>query len=166
MAQETPAGSRPSPGDARQAVSEIIQKEADVAAAAAKPAPRRRDYRPAILLALGAMSAVLWLTDLPFLRPPEPPVLDPALRVANVRFALYLQVGRIEAYRRAHGHLPAALEEAGTPMKAVRYEREANEVFSVSLDTPDGSYRFRSGDSMQQFLGGSTKLLGLERVKS
>ena len=55
------------PGDARLAVAEILHKEAEVAKQDARPLARPYDYRPAILMALVAMSASLWLPELPFL---------------------------------------------------------------------------------------------------
>lgn len=166
MTQPSEAASRPVPGDARLAVAEILRKQADIAAQDARPAPRRYDYRPAILMALVAMSASVWLTELPFLRASEPQGPDAAQRVAGARFAVYLQAQRVLQYRIEHGRLPLAVQEAGEVAEGVSYTRLSDDLFRLSLVTHDGTFSFRSDDSPEHFLGGSLKLLGIGRNKS
>jgi hypothetical protein len=166
MTQPSEAASPPAPGDARAAVSEILRKEADLAALQARPAPRRYDYRPAILMALVAMSASLWLTELPFLRGAEPEGPDAAQRTAGARFSLYLQAQRVVQYRIDHGRLPQSIQDVDEVVEGVSYTRLSDDLFRLSLVTADGSFTFRSDDSPESFLGGSLQLLGIGRERS
>ena len=149
--------------EARQAVVDILRKQADQAAVEARPAPPRRDHRPVLLLVLTVFSGALWLTDLPFFHTADGAPLDPAARTANERFSLFLQSQRIEQFRVTHGRLPATLEEAGDPFQGVRYQPFPGGSYRVSLETSDGTLTFRSGDRADKLMGGGMKVLGLAK---
>jgi len=162
MTHPSGAAPRPAPpGDARLAVAEILRKEAEVAKQDARPLPRRYDYRPAMLMALVAMSASLWLPELPFVRGAQRHDLEVAERVASARLEVFLQAQRVTQYRINHGRLPAALADAGDVVDGVAYQRLTDDLFRLTLITRDGTLSFRSDDSPERFLGGGLKMLGI-----
>ena len=161
MTPDVPQGQGSSRVEARQAVVDILRKQADLAVAEARPSPPRRDHRPVVLITLAAVSAVLWLSDLPFMHTADGAPLDPAARVANERFSLFLQTQRVEQFRVVHGRLPATLQEAGDPFQGVHYQPYPDGSYRVSLDTSDGVITFRSGERADKLMGGGMKVLGL-----
>lgn len=162
LTQPSGAAPRPAPaGDARLAVAEILRKEADLARQDAQPPSRRYDYRPAILMTLVAMSASLWLPELPFVRGAQRHDLDVAERVASARLEVYLQAQRLTHYRSDRGRLPTALADAGDVVEGVAYQRLSDDLFRLTLVTKDVTLSFRSDDSPERFLGGGLKVLGI-----
>jgi hypothetical protein len=76
-------------------------------------------------------------------------------RDANVRLSLYMAARQLEAYHKRTGSYPESLDEAGTTVPGINYQR-----------TPDGGYELRlsrgghivlltSRDSLNAFLGTS-----------
>lgn len=129
--------------------------------ASAESERRRKLRRPAILLAILAVTVYLTLAPPAWIQPQPIPRPTSAEREAGDRFAIYLQAQRIEHYRITTGRLPATLEEAGEAMPGIRYELQGDGSYALSSEQNTG-VRYSSRDSLATFLGGSMTLLGGE----
>lgn len=128
------------------------------------PVPWGRRHRLPLLISLlflTVLSFFLWVFPPGWLLPNGPPSLSPAVADAGLRMEVYLQAVRILDFQAREGRLPNSLEEAGDPHSAVRYERLDPERFRVSVQGPEGSATFDSGQSLSDFLGNAPAILGV-----
>ena len=122
-----------------------------------------RDRSPAgwiaVLIAGWACLAWIWLARPAFVfGPPEPPPPTVEEQEASLRFAMFLQRARVEAYRAARGRLPAALPEAGPVEDGVSYQRLGPDF--VITGTRGGlSLRLTTAMDADSFLGRSIEVL-------
>jgi len=122
------------------------------AALAAREVPRKR--RLGILVVIGLAGIVLLVIQPMWLVGPKAlPAETPAVAAASVRLDMYRQHSLIVAFAKAHGHLPAALAEAGDSLSAVLYERTGDGTFRLTASVGDSIIVLQSSDSMEAFLG-------------
>lgn len=90
---------------------------------------RRRQRRLLTLVAVGwALLLWLWVArPAAVFSPLRPPDGTPAQRDAALRYALYLQAARLEAFKAEHGHLPATLDEIEVVEKGLHYVGSGND---------------------------------------
>jgi hypothetical protein len=128
----------------------------------AQRANRRRGPAAAIvIIVLGwSFMAWVWLTRPPFLFGPDaPPPASAEVTEASLRFAMYLEHQRLEAFAASRGRFPAALAQAGAVEDDVSYERTSTGF--VLLGARDGvSLRLTSAMDVDSFLGRSLDVLG------
>ncbi len=138
----------------QDAVKDRTQSEAE-ARNARRGRERRRNpaFAWATVLVGGALLAYLWTA-----RPAwvfvtaEAPTMTAEEEESTLRFALYLERNRIDAFRQREGRLPASLDEAGPVEAGVDYLREGN---SFALEGRRGALQLRLSAAMDSdsFLG-------------
>ena len=80
-------------------------------------------------------------------------ILSPVEREARLRYGIYLQHGRVTAFRARSGRLPESLREAGPVEAGVEYERTTDDNFEV-FGTADGTVlKLSDRMSADSFLG-------------
>ena len=116
---------------------------------------RRQGVLVAILMLTWAAIAYIWLARPAFVfGPTAVAVQPPAVREASLRFALYLERRRIDAYTAANGRLPASLADAGPVESGVTFERnDAGYVLVGHRD--DLTLTLTSAMNADSFLGSS-----------
>lgn len=122
-----------------------------------------RKRNPAVtftfLVACWAIIAWIWLARPAFLfGPAEPPPPTPAMEEASLRFAMYLEHRRVEAYRATHGRLPATLAQVGPVEEGVDYQRMES-GFVITGQRAGLTLRLTSVMSADSFLGNSLDVL-------
>lgn len=153
-------------GDALRGVLDA-QRESSKQLATARANQKRRDghtkYQPGLLLFIVAAWAFIgyaWLAKPAFLfEGPHAATLTATQREAKLRFAIFLQHGRIEAFRHDQGRLPKSLREAGAAEDGVEFERTADDGYEV-FGSADGTVlRLSSRMSADSFLGNARSRL-------
>lgn len=81
---------------------------------------------------------------------------------ARARYALFLQRSRIDAYRQAHGRLPATLEDAGAVEEGVIYVR-AGSSYVLTREANGAILRLTATTPAETFLGNSLEVLRAAR---
>lgn len=122
-----------------------------------------RKRNPAVtvaVLVLGwAFIAWIWLARPTFVfGPGVPPPPTAEVREASLRFALYLQRRRIEAFVTARGRLPTALAQTGPVEDGVSYQSTGDGYVLVG-QRGDLTLRLPSTMDPEVFLGGSLGVL-------
>ena len=88
-----------------------------------------------------------WLTVEP---PPVPTVTDES---NALRFNLYLQSQRVEAYRTERGRLPYVLDEAGPRLRGMEYRRRDSREYQITGRTDRVELEYYSLQSPLVFVG-------------
>jgi hypothetical protein len=125
------------------------------------PQSDRASRRPLVLVLMLVWSLIgwIWSTKPAFLFGAQRVVMEsPAVEEATLRFALYLQRNRVDAFVRRNGQLPNALAAAGPTEAGVTLIRTSD---GYELLGERGATRLRLGSRMSadSFLGGSLELL-------
>lgn len=125
--------------------------------------PHRRTARPSILIAsaLTVIATVIGLavTKPDWLLPAWAEAETPEISEASLRLAIVRERQRIEAYRVAHGTLPATLEAAGGTLSGVRYSVRQDGTYLLEADLGRSYVRLASTGSVQAFLGNSLHVI-------
>lgn len=154
-ARITPA-SRLTPEEIQQTISEVKSEAAKEMARLSRPMPAIPDWRqrPMTVAALLLIAGVVWALQLAALRPRERPIGERE-RDAGLRFAMALQVSRIEEFRLRHRRLPAAQSELTDVFRGLTYARVDSTHYSLTGVDGPLTLRYRSDVPMQAFLGNS-----------
>ena len=118
-------------------------------------------HRPLILLMMliWALIAWIWSTKPAFLFGAAPVVVQsPEVEEASLRFALYLERGRIERHVRQTGQMPASLEAAGAVESGVSLVR-TSDGYELLGNRGGVQLRMSSAMNADSFLGGSLDVL-------
>ncbi|HEX9885510.1 MAG TPA: hypothetical protein VGA70_03440 [Longimicrobiales bacterium] len=146
-----------------RAVEEVLADQA--AKEQLRMALRRRPGttmgRVAALAALSAASLYAWFISPVWLDPAPPPPVALEHERASLRFAMYIQAQRIEAFREERGRLPDVLEEAGEPLPGMRYDRLDARTYRLRGSGDRTTYLYVSSDSLSVWAGDATAVLGL-----
>jgi len=116
----------------------------------------------AVLIMIAA--AAILVIQPPWLVAPEIPEETSELHEASLRLAMYQAAQHIESYRRANGHLPASLPEAGADTTGVTYEAAGGFQYVLHGHSRDLTLEYHSEQPLKQFLGNSYELIR-ERFK-
>ncbi len=144
-----------------QAVSAFLKDQTERQQKALKRAERLRRISTARRIAVGAtwigisyiwMGTPGWLTVEP---PPIPTVADES---NALRFNLFLQSQRVEAYRTERGRLPYVLDEAGPRFRGMEYRRRDNRQYQITGRSARVELRYYSRQSPLAFVGEAASL--------
>lgn len=122
--------------------------------------PNHRPWLTLFIVVAWAFVAYVWIARPAFLfEGPTPTETTASQREARLRYAVYLQRGRVAAYRTEHGRLPETLREAGPVEEGVEYERTSDSSYTV-FGTVDGTVlRLSDRMSADSFLGDALRRL-------
>jgi hypothetical protein len=105
-----------------------------------------------VLVVVALANAYVW-TDRPEWLVGNVSQLDTAAeREGVLRFRMYVQGQRIEAYRRETGVLPDGLDLTGAPFEGMRYQRTGPASWELMGELEDVRLLLRSSQSMSDFL--------------
>lgn len=153
-------------GDALREVM-TAQKESEGELRDARALRHRQDshtkYQPGLLLfivAAWAFIAYIWIARPAFVFQDQAAAPQtPDQREARMRYAIYLQRGRVAAYLAEHHRLPESLRETGNVESGVEYERLTDNSYDV-FGTVDGTLlRLNDRMSADSFLGDAIRRL-------
>ena len=154
-ARITPA-SRLTPEEIQQTISEVKEEAAKELARLGRPLPALVSWRkrPLTVVALTAIAVAVWAVQIAALRPPAR-VIGERERDAGLRYAMALQVARIEGFRTRNRRLPLSQSELSERFRGMSYTRIDSARYSITgVDGPI-TLRYRSDASLQAFLGSS-----------
>ncbi|MEO5798459.1 MAG: hypothetical protein ABIZ70_03555 [Gemmatimonadales bacterium] len=138
--------------DQRHSTSELRELRAD-----RKRHEGNAKYQPGLLLfivAAWAFIGYVWIARPAFIYEQQPAAaLTPAQREARLRYAIYLQRARVDAFRTEHGRLPESLRETGAVESGVEYERTAENGYDVFGSSDGTVLRLSDRMSVDSFLG-------------
>ena len=142
--------------EALAAVSEVMQREQDKAAAQKAKELRPRRRAPLKLMLLGALllfNAYAWAGNPEWLhfREPQLPAVD--YYESSWKLAVYLQRQRVEEFRAAKGHLPATASQAGPPVKGVEYTPLETRTYQLAAGSGSKRFVYLSSDSLSMMVG-------------
>lgn len=153
----------------REAQKQALLDAAQAAVADAKEKAAQRRRRPtgpttrvfftvvSILLFAGGIYLLAARPAWFFTAPPQPETV--AIQEASLRLTLVRETERVKRYRAQHRRLPGSLEEAGSPVKGLTYEKQTDSTFRLIATFGDGTIGFGSTDSVSTFLGNSLKVI-------
>lgn len=147
------------------AVRDVVESQQGESTGRRKPARRSpQPARPLILLLLLVWSMIgwIWSTRPAFLFGRRITVeRTPAQEEATLRFALYLERGRVDAYVRRNGQLPARLSDAGPQEEGVMLV-PTSDGYELVGQRRDMVLRLSNRMSPDSFLGNSLDQLQRE----
>jgi hypothetical protein len=154
--------------DRYETLVELLEHQTKQAAAdrerelALEQARLRRDRPSAPYWLAGILLLVLaWLWIFPpaVLRTDPPPPQPVEREESALRFAIYLQAQRLEAYHRETGEYPRALETAGPALPGMRYLRLAPQLYQLTGETERLILTYRSDLPLSEFVGSGAEVL-------
>ena len=158
----TPARPTPKSNNVAALVTEIMEEARKNAEA---PAPPRSRTVPTYIAAgiIFALCAWAWIAPPPWLVPP--PVSAPSrdYREASTRVALALHAQRIEAYRAAHGRLPATKQEVGIATDQIDYDRTDSLSFELVSRVDGQPVSYKSSQPRDRYLADAMTALSRAR---
>lgn len=150
----------PSGRDEAAALVRTIQMNA-ADKARSQQAPRAQKPRSPLLyviLVLAAFAnAYVWIAKPEWLVGDASQLDSPSEREGVLRFRMYVQGQRIEAYLRENGVLPDRLEQTGPPFDGMRYQRTSPTSWELMGELDDAQLLLRSSESMTDFLAESQR---------
>lgn len=170
MSEEpSPPRRRPSAADRAKEVAELLRtiqqdaEEREFVRLDPGPPPRSRIWYLALALAV-VLNLWIWIDRPPWLVGATPAPVPEAQREQALRFQMYLQGQRVEAFRIDNGDLPGSLEEAGPPVPGIRYQRSGLRSWEILGESESLRLILRGSQEMDEFLGPYETLLGLEET--
>jgi len=147
------------------ALVRTIQK--DVAEKAQLPpgSSMRRKTGPAwyVLLVLAAVAnGYLWIGRPAWIVGESAGIQTPEQEEGVLRFRMYIQGQRIEAYRQQHGELPTTLAETGPPLPGMRYQVTGPDSWELLGEAGQSRLILHSSQPMGEFLGNYQGTLGID----
>ncbi len=146
-----------------EALREAIQpREASPAEFRARARATRRDRSPFLAAAM-VLSWIglgwFWIAKPAFFFGPKPsPAIPPGKEEASLRFAIYLERGRVDEYVERHARLPESLAETGDVEDSVAYQRAGGGYVLTGRYGPL-QLRLSSAEDADSFLGRSIQQL-------
>lgn len=144
------------------AVRDVVESQHGTAPrqrdSAARSNPRQRTLILVMLL-VWSMIGWIWATRPAFLFGEGTTAMaEPAHAEASLRFAMFLERGRVDAYVRRHGRLPTNLAEAGATEDGVSLV-PTSDGYELTGRRSGISLRLNSRMDADSFLGGSLSQL-------
>ncbi len=102
--------------------------------------------------------AYIWMGTPGWLTVDPPPVRTVAEESNALRFNLFLQSQRVEAYRTERGRLPYVLDEAGPRFRGMEYRRRDNRQYQITGRSNRVELRYYSRQSPLAFVGEAASL--------
>ena len=144
-----------------RAVSDFLQDQNERQQRALKRKVRQRRFKKARRIVVGATwigVAYIWVGTPGWLTVDPPPVPTVADESSALRFNLYLQAQRVEAYRTERGRLPYVLDEAGPRFRGMEYRRRDNRHYLITGRTDRIELQYYSRESALVFVGEAASL--------
>jgi hypothetical protein len=120
-------------------------------------------YQPGLLLFIVAAWGFIgyaWVARPAFVFGGAPSAdLSASQREAKMRYAIYLQRARVDAYRATTGRLPESLRDVGAVEAGVQYERTTEASYEVSGSVDGTVLRLTDRMSADSFLGDALRQL-------
>lgn len=159
MATDSPSDPRRSSEPSRDEVADLIRsiEESELARPSRAPLRPKRGVSPvwyALILLAIVGNAYLWLARPAWVSGGSEVGAGTVDEEGRLRYQVYVQAARIEAYRRAQGQLPGTQDELGGVPEGIRYERTGPESWELTGASGDLRVTFRSSDEMEGFLQG------------
>lgn len=126
------------------------------------PPPRRQRgpwVKVSVIVVGMALTAYVWLARPPWVFGESARPLSPREQTANTRFALWVLAQRVDAYRAAHGALPARLSDVGDSLPDVSYRRVGASAFELRATGAGAPVVYSSGESADAFLGSAMSVV-------
>ena len=139
-----------------QAVAEFLRDQDARQKRALRHAAHLRRVRKLRRMVVGVMwvgVAYIWLGTPGWLTVEPPPVPTVADESNALRFNLYLQSQRVEAYRTERGRLPYVLDEAGPRLRGMEYRRRDSREYQITGRTDRVELDYYSLQSPLVFVG-------------
>ena len=154
-ARITPA-SRLTPEEVLQTISEVKDEVVKERARLVHPLPPLVSWRkqPLWVVALTAIAVAVWAVQIAALRPPAR-VTGERERDAGLRYAMALQVARVEGFRKRNGRLPVTQRELSESFRGMAYARIDSARYWITGVDGAMTLRYRSDSSLKAFLGSS-----------
>ena len=124
--------------------------------------PPRSPVWYVVLVVLLLLNGWIWVDRPARLVGEAPPTWSEAERERALRFHLYVQGQKLEAYRAEHGRLPEVLDDAGTPLPGIRYQAAGSRSWELLGESGQVRILLRASQPMGEFLHDYEALLGLE----
>lgn len=159
----------PSAADRAKEVAELLRtiqqdaEEREFVRLDPGPPPRSPIWYLALALAV-VLNLWIWIDRPAWLVGATPTQVAELQREQALRFQMYLQGQRIEAFRVDNGDLPGSLEEAGPPVPGIRYQRSGLRSWEILGESEGLRLILRGSQEMDEFLGPYETLLGLEET--
>lgn len=158
--QESPRPASPplSGKDEAAALVRTIQMNAAEKARTSQEQEKKKPPSKALYLLLvlfAAANAYVWIAQPVWLVGNVSQLDTPVERDGVLRFRMYVQGQRIEAYRRENGVLPDRLEQTGAPFEGMSYQRVGPNSWELMGVLQDTRLLLRSTDSLSDFLASS-----------
>lgn len=155
----TPSSGGPDRQALLRAYQDLVKEEHDKRSGGPEvppPPPSRAPFWITMLALVGILASLLlvqpaWLF-------PKAPVEPPELKEASLRVRMYVEIDRIEQYRRAHGRLPDTLLESLGDTTGLRYA-SGEGGYSLTGESGAVSLTYSSSQSPEEFLGRSYDLI-------
>ena len=144
-----------------QAVSAFLRDQTERQERALERAARLRRISTARRIAVSATwigIAYIWMGTPGWLTVEPPPVPTVAEESNALRFNLFLQSQRVEAYRTERGRLPYVLDEAGPRFRGMEYRRRDNRQYQITGRSNRVELRYYSRQSPLAFVGEAASL--------
>jgi hypothetical protein len=108
-----------------------------------------------VLVLVALANAYVWIAQPVWLVGNVSQLDTPAEREGVLRFRMYVQAQRIEAFRRENGTLPERLNQTGVPFEGISYQRTGPASWELMGELQDIQLLLRSTDSPTEFLAES-----------
>ena len=149
------AGDRTPGQEAADALSAVMSHAAERDDAQHKKAPQKTQSKLALPLGINLGVFALYMLIAPpawvVVNPIEaPPVEEQA---DHMRLAMYMQAMRVNVYRAQNGELPAALEDAGSPVPGVEYSVIGANRYELIATIGTEVVRYDSSESANEWVG-------------
>jgi len=92
-----------------------------------------------------------------FTPPPTPETV--AIQEASVRLSLVRESELVKRWRSQHGRLPSSLEQVGSPVRGLTYQKQSDSTFRLIATFGSSTIGLSSTDSVGTFLGNSLKVI-------
>ncbi len=158
-------------GDRYEALVEVLQHQQSQAERDRELERKRRARSqeregtpPWVLVVVLVVAAWLWILPPAFLRVEPPPPQPIEKEEASLRFVIYAQARRLDAYRQQTGRYPERLEEAGPPLPGMTYARLHADLYQLTGSTDRLTLTYISDLPLENFLGAGAGVMDEEKL--
>ncbi len=152
------------PEDVASLVRTIQKDAAEREQVRRTPSPRGRQSRWwyfALVFTLGA-NLYVWIGQPDWVVGAPTGPQTAAEEEGILRFRMYVQGQRVEAYWRENGAFPERLEDTGEPLEGMRYQRTGPDSWELLGEMGQAGLILRSSMSMGEFIGNYQEPLGVD----
>jgi len=144
-----------------RAVADFLRDQEDRAQGAVRGGVRRehiRRIRRTTVIATWLGIAYVWVATPGWLTVQPPPPQPIEAESTSLRWNVFLQSQRIEAYRLERGRLPYVLDEAGPRFRGMEYRRRNSRMYELTGRSSRVELRYESEQAPHDFVGDAADL--------